>query len=162
MVRIAVYPGTFDPVTNGHIDILERASGLFDEIIIGIAEDNYKNTLFTLEERLYLMKESVGHLKNVSVESFTGLSVEYAVKKNAQALLRGLRVVSDFEYEMQVATINKHLNDELETVFLMTSDRYAFLSSSIVKQVASLGGRVTGLVPPLVEESLKKKYGLSD
>lgn len=157
-MRRAIYPGTFDPVTNGHIHIIERACKLFDQVIIAIAEDNYKDTLFSVSERTQMMEESTRHISNVKVEKFSGLIAEYARKKNAQALIRGLRAVSDFEYEMQMATMNKHLNENLESIFLMTSGEYAFLSSSVIKQVAVLGGCVQGMVPPVVENSLKEKY----
>lgn len=157
-MRIAIYPGTFDPVTNGHIHIAERASKLFDKVIIAVAKDNYKKNLFSLEERIHMVEQSIRHLPNVEVDSFSGLTAEYAVFKNAQALIRGLRAVSDFEYEMQIAAMNKRLNETLETVFLMTSGEYSFLSSSMIKQVAFLGGSVKGLVPPVVEIGLKEKY----
>ncbi len=157
-MRIAIYPGTFDPVTNGHIHIAERASKLYDEVIIAVAADNYKKNLFTLDERLHLIEKSVGHIANAKAETFSGLIVEYARKKKAQALIRGLRAVSDFEYEMKVAAMNKYLCEELETVFLMTSAEYSFLSSNLIKQVAVLGGCLKGMVPPIVEESLKEKY----
>ncbi|MFZ5754442.1 MAG: pantetheine-phosphate adenylyltransferase [Bacillota bacterium] len=157
-MRIAIYPGTFDPVTNGHIHIAERASKLFDKVIIAVAKDNYKNNLFSLEERLQMVEESLQYLPNVEVDSFSGLLADYAVCKNAQALIRGLRAVSDFEYEMQLAAMNKRLNETLETVFLMTAGEYSFISSSMIKQVAVLGGCVKGLVPPIVEAGLKEKY----
>jgi len=157
-MRIAVYPGTFDPVTNGHIHIAERACKLFDKVIIAVAVENYKEDLFSLEERMTMIKESLKHLDNIEVESYKDLSADFATKKNAEALIRGLRAVSDFEYEMQMAAMNRHLNSNLETVFLMACGKYSFLSSSIIKQVALIGGSVQGLVPPLVEEKLKKKY----
>jgi len=157
-LRTAIYPGTFDPVTRGHIHIIERSSKLFDEVIIAIAADNYKDTLFSVNERLHMMKESIGHVKNAWVESFSGLVADYAQKKEAQALIRGLRAVSDFEYELQIATMNKQLNANLETLFLMTSVEYSFLSSSVIKQVAVLGGNVTGMVPAIVEKMLKEKF----
>lgn len=157
-MRTAIYPGTFDPVTRGHIHIIERSSKLFDEVIIAIAADNYKDTLFSVNERLHMMKESIGHVKNAWVESFSGLVADYAQKKEAQALIRGLRAVSDFEYELQIATMNKQLNANLETLFLMTSVEYSFLSSSVIKQVAVLGGNVTGMVPAIVEKMLKEKF----
>lgn len=157
-MRRAIYPGTFDPVTNGHIHIAERACQLFDQVIIAVAVDNYKKTLFSLEDRMYMMKESLAHLDNIVVESFSGLVADYARKKEAQALIRGLRAISDFEYEMQTAAMNKHLNHNLETLFLMTDGEYSFLSSSVIKQVAVLGACVRGLVPPIVEDYLKEKY----
>ena len=157
-MRIAIYPGTFDPVTNGHIHIAERASKLYDEVIIAVAADNYKKNLYTIEERLLLLEKSVAHIPNVKADTFSGLIVNYAKDKNAQALIRGLRAVSDFEYEMKVAAMNKYLYEDLETVFLMASAEYSFLSSNLIKQVAILGARLTGMVPPIVEESLKEKY----
>ena len=157
-MNIAVYPGTFDPVTNGHIHIAERSCQLYDKVIIALAGENYKNDLFTLEERMIMLKESIKHLQNAEVESYVGLSADYAAIKGAKALIRGLRAVSDFEYEMQMAAMNRHLNDQLETVFLMAEGKYTFLSSTNIKQVALIGGSVHGLVPPIVEEYLKKKY----
>lgn len=157
-MRTAVYPGTFDPVTKGHIHIIERSCRLFEEVIIAISTDNYKKTLFTVDERLHMMRESIKHVKNARVEGFSGLTADYAERKGAQALIRGLRAVSDFEYELQIAMMNKHLNDKLETLFLMTSGEYSFLSSSVIKQVAVLGGSVKGMVPELVEEMLKQKF----
>lgn len=157
-MRVAIYPGTFDPVTKGHIHIAERASKIFDKIIIAVAVDNYKNTLFSVEERLHLMEESVSYLNNVEVDCFSGLVADYAKEKKAQALIRGLRAVTDFENEMQIAEMNRHLNRGLETIFLMTAGEYSFISSSIIKQVAVLGGSVQEFVTPLVEKSLKEKY----
>jgi len=159
-LKRAIYPGTFDPVTNGHIDIAERACKLFDEVIIAIAGVSYKDTVFSVDERIEMMKESVKHLKNARVDSFSILSVEYAVEMKAVALIRGLRAITDFEYEMQLASMNKRLNNNLETIFLMTSGEYSFLSSSVIKQVAMLGGSVKGLVPDIVNEKLKGKYKL--
>lgn len=154
----AIYPGTFDPVTKGHIHIAERASKLFDEVIVAIAADNYKNTLFSVEERICMMQDSTKHLPNVKVDSFHGLVVDFARSQQAQVLIRGLRAITDFEYEMQIAAMNKHLNKNLETLFLMTSGEYSFLSSSVIKQVAMLGGSIEDLVPKIVDEHLKKKY----
>lgn len=157
-MRIAIYPGTFDPVTNGHLDILYRSSTLFDRVIVAVAKENYKNTLFTLEERAELLNKVIGDMPNVEVEVFSGLLVDYVKSKGACAIIRGLRAVSDFDYEFQVALMNKKLYNDAETVFLTTDTKYSFLSSSIVKKVASLGGCVKGLVPEEVEEALKKKY----
>lgn len=157
-MRIAIYSGTFDPVTNGHIHIAERSCKLFDKVIIALATDNYKKNLFSLAERMLMMKESTKHIANVEVESFKGLLADYAAKKEAQAVIRGLRAISDFEYEMQIAAMNKHLNNKLETVFLMAEGEYSFLSSTMIKQVAVIGGCVKGLVPPIVDEYLKEKY----
>lgn len=156
--KVAVYAGTFDPVTNGHLDILKRAQTLFDKIYVGVAADNYKENIFTLEERVNLLQVVTKDLEKVEIEAFCGLLIDYVEKKGAKILIRGLRAVSDFEYEFQLAMMNRKLANDVDTVFLMTSLEYAFLSSSMIKQVASLGGCVRGLVPPLVEEELKKKY----
>jgi pantetheine-phosphate adenylyltransferase len=160
-MKIAVYPGTFDPVTNGHIDILNRAIAVFDKVIIAVATDNYKNTLFTLDERLAMLQEIAGNLPNVEVDIFKGLLVEYCKGVNANAIVRGLRAVSDFEYELQIALMNKKLNDNLETVFLMTAAENSFVSSTIIKQVSVLGGCIQGLVPDFVAKKLNDKYTTS-
>lgn len=158
ILRIAIYPGTFDPVTNGHLDIILRASRLFDKVIIAVAQDNYKNTLFDTTERLNLMRTVTAEMENVDVESFTGLLVDYCMEKGAHAIIRGLRYVSDFEHEFQMALMNKKMDNNLETVFLMTRSEYSFISSSIIKQAASLGGDIQGLVPDTVVKALKEKY----
>ncbi|MBR5329511.1 MAG: pantetheine-phosphate adenylyltransferase [Firmicutes bacterium] len=157
-MRICIYSGTFDPVTNGHMDIICRGAALFDKLIIGVAKDNYKKNLFTAEERMDILKEVTADLPNVEVELFSGLLMDYCREKEACAVIRGLRAVSDFEYEMQMALMNKKLNPNVETVFLMTGQQHSFISSSIIKDVASLGGPITGLVPPLVEERIIAKY----
>lgn len=159
-MRVAVYPGTFDPITNGHIDILERAVNLFDRVIVAIAVENYKDTLFNLEERKQLVEAACKHLPRTEVRVFDGLLMKFVETVNAQAIIRGLRAVSDFEYEMQMAMMNKRLNNNVETVFLMSATKYSFLSSSIIKQVALLDGSVKGLVPEEVEEALKQKYAM--
>lgn len=156
-MRIAIYPGTFDPVTNGHLDILHRAANLFDQVIVGVAVETNKKTLFTLEERKQLLENSIKD-PNVSVEIFDGLLMRFAEIKGACAIIRGLRAVSDFEYEFQLSMMNKQLNDKIETIFLMTASDYSFISSSMIKATSSLGGCVTGLVPPNVEEALKRKF----
>lgn len=158
MARIAVYPGTFDPITNGHLDIACRATKLFDRVIMGVAVENYKDNLFSLEERVELVRRVVEPFPQISVEGFDALLIDFARRKQAQAIIRGLRALSDFEYEFQLALMNKKLNDDIETVFLMTSVEYAFISSRIIKQVASLGGCVEGLVPPLVEKAVVERY----
>jgi len=157
-MKIAVYPGTFDPVTNGHMDILQRAIAIFDIVIIAVAVDNYKNALFSLEERLSLLQEVAKGLPNVEVDTFNGLLVEYCANKNATAIVRGLRAVSDFEYELQIALMNKKLNENLETIFLMTAAENSFVSSTIIKQVSALGGCIEGLVPSFVAKKLREKY----
>ena len=157
-MRICIYSGTFDPVTNGHMDIITRGAALFDKLIIGVAKDNYKKNLFQTEERIEILKEVTADLKNVEVEAFSGLLMDYCREKGACAVIRGLRAVSDFEYEMQMALMNKNLNPNVETVFLMTSQQHSFISSSIIKDVASLGGSIAGLVPPSVEQRIIEKY----
>ncbi|MEG2658828.1 MAG: pantetheine-phosphate adenylyltransferase, partial [Clostridiales bacterium] len=146
------------PITKGHIDVIKRATNLFDKIIIGIAEDNYKNVLFTTEERLEIIKDVIKDMPQVEVECFTGLLMNYCRDKKANAVIRGLRAVSDFEYEMQLALMNKNLNPDVETVFLMTGQKYSFISSSIIKDVAKLGGNISGMVPDLVDQKIKEKY----
>ncbi len=158
VLTTAVYPGTFDPVTNGHLDIIKRASNLFDELFIAVAAVNYKNTLFTLKERTDLLIAVTADMKNVKVRSFKGLLTDFVKDNGASIIIRGLRAVSDFEYEFQMSLMNKKLADDVETLFLMTASDYSFLSSSIIKQAASLGGCIRGLVPPVVEKALVQKY----
>ena len=146
-MTIAIYPGSFDPITNGHIDVLTRASKLFKRVIIAVLVNPSKIPFLPLNDRINLIKESIPDLENIEVDSFEGLTVEYAVRKNAQVLIRGLRAVSDFEHEMQMAQINKTLNTELETIFLVPRAEYSFLSSSLVREVALLGGDVSHIVP---------------
>lgn len=160
-MRIAVYPGTFDPVTNGHLDILARATKLFDLIILAVAEDSYKNTLFDIEERVGFLVDATRDISNIKIEKFNGLLIDFVHKSDACAIVRGLRAISDFEYEFQLSMMNKKLSENVETVFLMTCSEYAFLSSSIIKQVALLGGCIRGLVPESVERSLTLKYAES-
>ncbi len=154
---IGIYAGTFDPLTNGHISIIRRALTVFDEVIVAVAKDTGKNTLFTLDERLELTRETLKH-PNILVESFDGLLVDYAHKKNATALVRGLRAVSDFEYELQLALMNRKLRPEIETVFLMASLQWMYISSTIVKNAASLGGNIYGMVSDPVLEALRTKF----
>ncbi len=156
-MRIAIYPGTFDPITNGHLDILERAMKLFDKVIITIARNSSKSPLFTEEERLDLIRRVVAPFKNVEVDSFDGLLVEYARKQNASAVVRGLRAISDFEYEFQMALMNRKLSESLVTVFLMPNEKYTYLNSSIVREIARLGGNINGFVPPEVQQALEQK-----
>jgi len=148
---IAVYPGTFDPVTNGHLDIIERGSRIFDRVIVAILENPEKDPLLTVEERKRLIEEATRRLRNVEVESFAGLLADYARSKGARVVVRGLRAVSDFEYEFQMALMNRRLNPEMETVFMMPNEAYSYLSSRMVKEVVALGGSVRGLVPAEVE-----------
>lgn len=157
-MKIAVYSGTFDPITNGHMSIIKRAIGLFDKVYIAVAEETYKNTLFDVEERVALVKESVANLENVEAEKFTGLLVDYAQSRGAVAIVRGLRVISDFEYEMQMASFNRHLNPHIETVFFTADGEFSMVSSSMIRNIASLHGDIQDFVPAPVYEALRKKY----
>jgi len=154
----AIYPGSFDPITNGHLDIIERASKIFDEVIVVVLPNLSKNNLFTLDERVDLINTVTQKYSNVSVDSYSGLLVNYAKENNITNMIKGLRAVSDFEYEFQMALMNKKLNPVVETVFLMTSSANSFLSSSIVKEVVKYGGCISDLVPPEIEKELIKKY----
>ncbi len=156
-MRTAIYPGSFDPLTNGHLDVVQRAAKLFDRVIVAVAKNEGKNPLFTLNERLVLVKNAVAHLPNVEADAFDGLLVEYVVEKKAQAIVRGLRAVSDFEFEFQLALMNRKLNENVETIFMMPKDTYTFLSSRIVKEIARLGGDVSSFVTPNVQAALRKK-----
>lgn len=153
--KIALYPGTFDPITNGHIDLVQRAAKLFDQVIVAIASNSKKNPRFTLEERIKLAQDVLVGCPNVSVKGFEVLLVDFARQENATILIRGLRAVSDFEYEFQLASMNRNLAPDIESVFLMPADEYSFISSSLVKEVAALGGDVTKFVHPLVNMALK-------
>lgn len=157
-MRIAVYPGTFDPVTNGHIDILHRAALLFDRVIVGVASDNNKKTLFSLSERQELIRYEAKDMDNVVVKSFNGLTVDFAHQCEAIVLIRGLRAMTDFEYEFQLALMNKKLAPDIETIFLITNGEYSFISSSSIKWAASLNGKISEFVPPNVEKALLEKY----
>ncbi len=156
--RRAIYPGSFDPVTYGHIDLMKRALGMFDEVVVAVAVHTEKKPLFTLKERIRLIRESVQGLKGVLVESFDGLVVDYAMEKRASAMLRGIRMLSDFEYEFQMALTNRKLAGNIETIFLMPHESYSYLSSRLIKEVASLNGDVSAFVPRTVLEALMKKF----
>ena len=153
----AVYPGTFDPVTNGHLDIIRRSSALCDHVIIAILWNTDKQPLFTIKERVEMLREVVRGLKNVSVATFGGLLVEFVLRKRASVIVRGIRAISDYEYELQMALMNRRLSSSVETVFMMPAEAYSYLSSRLVKEISQLGGSVRGLVPRLVERQLKIK-----
>lgn len=155
-MKIAVYPGSFDPVTNGHLDIIERALTIFDKVIVAVISNPHKKPLFNLKDRLIMLKDPLHDAKNVSVDSFDGLLADYARAVKATAVVRGLRAVSDFDYEFQMALTNRQLMPEINTVFLMTSYKYSYLSSSLVRELASLGGDVKNLVPDIVIKKLRK------
>ena len=156
-MKIGVYPGTFDPITNGHLDIIKRSSNLFDKLYILVATNMNKHTMFTTDERINLIKEVIKDIPNVEVTSSPSLTVDFAKQVGAAAMVRGLRMVSDFEYELQLATLNKHLNDKVETVFIMSSHEYSFLSSSSVKEMAKFSADISPFVPEIVATSLKEK-----
>jgi len=161
MQRIAIYPGSFDPVTNGHLDIIERGRKLFDNIIVTILHNPNKQFLFSVEERIEMLRACIKDISNVEADSYNGLLVDYAKKRNAQAILRGIRAVSDFEYEFQMALMNRRLDRDIQTVSLMTGLRWIFTSSSIIKEAAKFGGDISGMVPPVVERKLKEKFSQS-
>ena len=160
MPKVAIYPGSFDPVTNGHIDIVERGLKLFDKIIVSILHNPKKEYLFSLEERLEMLKDCMKKFKGVEIDSFDGLLVEYAASRKAHAILRGLRAMSDFEYEFQMALMNRRLNRNVQTVFLMTGLRWIYTSSSIIKEAIQFGGNIDGMVPKLVQKKLEQKFAL--
>lgn len=160
MTRLAICPGSFDPLTYGHLDIIERASKVFDHVIVAVFLNSSKDPLFTVEERMELIKESTKGFDNVSVDSHDGLLMDYARDKDAVAVVRGLRAVSDFEYELQITSMNRKLNEEVETFFIMSNNKYSFLSSSMVKEVAKYNANVSDLVPRCVEEALNRKFNL--
>jgi pantetheine-phosphate adenylyltransferase len=155
--RIAVYPGSFDPLTNGHVDIIERGSHLFDQIVVAVAVNIEKTPLFSADERVAIIGEVFRHRENVQVDTFNGLLVDYARRKRATAIVRGLRAVSDFEFEFQMALMNRRLEPDIETVFMMPAEQYTYISSRLMKEVFMLGGEVSGLVPPIVEDRLRAK-----
>lgn len=156
--KIALYPGSFDPITNGHLDIIERALEIFDHLIIGVAINTEKSTLFTKTERIELIKEAQGNLDRVEVTSFSGLTTAFAKERGVKSIIRGLRMVSDFEYEFQMALMNRKMMPEADTVFLMPSERYTYLSSSLIRDIARHGGKIDCFVPANVAEALKRKF----
>lgn len=157
MPKTAIYPGSFDPVTNGHIDLIARAAKIFDKVIVAVAHNYHKKPIFTTPERVKMLKETTKGIKGVTVESFDGLVIDYAHKKKVNVLIRGLRMISDFEYEFQMALTNRRLAPDVETVFLMPSESYAFLSSTLLKEAAALGADVSQFVPKFVEKPLKER-----
>ena len=154
--KIAIYPGSFDPITNGHLDIINRSSKLFDELIVAVSSDNSKQTLFSTNQRKSMIERSVSNIKNIKIKSFEGLLVDFACRKNIKTVVRGLRALSDFEYEFRMAIMNRNLNENIETIFLMTHEKYAHISSSLIKEIYFLGGAVDNFVPNPVLEGLKK------
>jgi pantetheine-phosphate adenylyltransferase len=160
--KIAIYPGTFDPITNGHLDLIKRALCIFDELIVAVAFSRKKKPLFNLEERIALINQTIEGLQNVRIEPFHGLIASFMIEKKAVAMIRGLRAISDYEYELQMALMNRRIDVRVETVFLMPSEDYSFISSTIVKEVASFGASMTNLVPPCVEEALREKFRSGD
>jgi pantetheine-phosphate adenylyltransferase len=157
-MRRAIYPGSFDPVTNGHLDVIERARKLFDEVVVAVAHNDEKQPLFSLEQRLDLLQKTAGQIENVRIAEFSGLLVEFARVQGARAVIRGLRAVSDFEFEFQMALMNRNLNAAVETIFLMPKEEYTYLSSRIVKEIARLGGDVANFVPDCVVKALSGKF----
>jgi len=156
-MRTAIYPGSFDPLTNGHLDVIERAVKLFDRVVVAVAKNESKHPLFSLEERVDLVRQSIKHIPNAEADSFDSLLVNYVDQQNAQAIVRGLRAVSDFEFEFQLALMNRKLNEKIETIFMMPKDTYTFLSSRIIKEIARLGGDVSAFVPAHVRAALIEK-----
>ena len=159
-MRTVVYPGSFDPLTNGHLDVVERAARLFDRVIVAVAQNDSKQPLFTLQERQDLVRQTLASLPNVDVDSFSGLLVDYVIQRGAGAVVRGLRAVSDFEFEFQLALMNRKLNPRVETIFMMPKDTYTFVSSRLVKEIARLGGDVGQFVPPIIEKALRDRLNL--
>lgn len=157
-MRIAVYPGSFDPITNGHLDVIERASRLYDKLVVGVLNNSNKRPMFSAKERVDMIRRVTRHLENVEVDTFTGLLVDFAKSKGATVIVKGLRTVADFEYEFQMALLNKSLNPEYETMFMMTNTKYSYISSSMVKELAGFKGNLTGLVPCEIIEQIKEKY----
>jgi pantetheine-phosphate adenylyltransferase len=156
-MRTAIYPGSFDPLTNGHLDVIERAAKLFDRVVVAVAKNESKHPLFSMDERLSLVRQAIKHLPTAEADTFEGLLVDYVTRRNAQAIVRGLRAVSDFEFEFQLALMNRKLNEKIETIFMMPKDTYTFISSRIVKEIAHLGGDVSLFVPSHVRTALLEK-----
>lgn len=154
----AIYPGSFDPITNGHLDIIERASRIFDKVVVTVMENPRKNPMFSIKERLEILQITTQGMKNVEVDCYRGLLIDYVKQKNANIIVKGLRAISDFEFEFQMALINRKLDQDVETMFMMTNSKYSYLSSSIVKEVASFGGNVEGLVPDCVYQRIVRRY----
>lgn len=154
---VAIYPGSFDPVTNGHLDLIQRGSKLFDKLIVAIARNTDKEALFDLDERREMLEAMTGGFDNVSVDSFEGLLVMYCIQRNANVVLRGIRAVSDYEFELQMALMNRKMDQRVETIFMLPAEKYSYLSSRIVREIAHFGGPLTGLVPELIEERLRRK-----
>lgn len=157
-MRVAVYPGSFDPITNGHLDIIRRASKLYDRVIVGVLNNASKNPAFSVDERREMIEVVTADIKNVSCDVFSGLLVDFAKQNEATVIIKGLRTVADFEYEFQMALLNKALNPEFETVFMMTNSKYSYISSSMVKEVAKYHGELEGFVPPIIKEKILKKF----
>jgi pantetheine-phosphate adenylyltransferase len=157
--RLAIFPGSFDPITNGHVDIILRSAHLFERILVAVLVNQEKKPLFTPDERIEIIRDVFSEYPNIAVDTFDGLLVDYARKRRASVIIRGIRAVSDYEYEFQMALMNRHLEPSLETVFMMPAEQYTYLSSRLIKEVFSLGGQVTGLVPPAVETWMRRKHG---
>ncbi|WP_321477306.1 pantetheine-phosphate adenylyltransferase [uncultured Paludibaculum sp.] len=155
---VAVYPGSFDPITNGHLDLIQRCVPLVDKLVVSVLRNAHKHPVFTLEERVAMLQDVASPFPNVEVDCFDGLLVDYARQKQAKLLLRGIRAISDYEYELQMALMNRRLAPEIETMFMMAGEAYSFISSKLVKEVVALGGNISGLVPPSVEEKLKQRF----
>lgn len=161
-LKTAVYPGTFDPITNGHLSIVKRAIKIFDRVVVAILYNPQKIPLFSIEERIHMIRSALEGVPNVEVDTFDGLLVDYVIKKEANVILRGLRALSDFEYEFQMALMNRKLNREVQSIFLMTDYKWFYTSSTIIKEAASLGGDVSGLVPKIVDLKLREKFGFTE
>jgi pantetheine-phosphate adenylyltransferase len=158
--HIAIYPGSFDPITNGHLDLIERGAKLVDKLIVSILRNDSKRPLFSVEERMEMLQEVIGRFPNVEVDCFDGLLVDYAARREATVILRGIRAISDYEFELQMALMNRRLGPNIETIFLMAGEAYSYISSRLVKEVFGLGGNISGLVPPTVEARLRKRKGI--